>query len=85
MRYKYITTKKIEKDIIVNNSLSLEELQKLVGGNIEFTIHPLDKQLQICLNEEGRLLGLESNFLYGQHVGNIIVGKLVKSEFVGVD
>lgn len=60
---------------------TLEELQALVGGNIETIILASDAVI-IC-NEEGRLLNLPFNcrFLGGDFVGPLIIAGFCGDEF----
>jgi len=48
------------------SDLSLENMQKAVGGYIEIYRH-------FVVNEEGLLIGLPTNPFYRQFVGNVIV------------
>ncbi|MBR5091688.1 MAG: DUF3846 domain-containing protein [Ruminiclostridium sp.] len=51
----------------------LESMQKAVGGLIE--IMQIDRKVNIVLNEEGKLIGLEGNRRVGNHiiVGNFFI------------
>lgn len=67
--------------------LALEKLQELVGGYIEFTDADV-VGLRLCINEEGRLMGLPINARYPHVVGDVILGRDVVTsdgvEFVGI-
>jgi len=52
------------KQVEINNTL--DELQGLVGGNIEF--YPVGKNANAILNEEGKLIGLKGNRLVGNEI-----------------
>lgn len=51
----------------------LDSMQKAVGGLIE--IMQIDRKVNIVLNEEGKLIGLEGNRRVGDHVivGNFFI------------
>jgi hypothetical protein len=53
---------RIEKE--ENSSATLDELQNIVGGYIEIAPvpYPINKELQIIVNEEGAVQGLPQNF-----------------------
>lgn len=57
----YIGVDGEEKVVTPKNGedFTLEELQAYVGGNIE--IVPFGEELEIIVNEEGKLIGLEKN------------------------
>lgn len=61
----------IEKDI----ENTLEALQELVGGWIEFSVY---NNFDIVVNEEGKLMGLEPNLI--NEYNDVLVGTVV---FVG--
>jgi hypothetical protein len=61
----------VEKDI----ENTLEALQELVGGWIEFTAY---NGCDVIVNEEGKLMGLEPNLV--NEYGDVLVGTVV---FVG--
>jgi hypothetical protein len=66
-------------DIITVNRLSLEQLQGLVGGLIEFTdaeyfSKDLPADASLCVNEEGLLLGLPMNKRFPMLAGNVVMG-----------
>lgn len=88
MIYKYHLTTGEVRDIDTHEPLSLERLQKLVGGYIE-RVWEGEPYHSNCLmvNEEGQLLGLPQNPSFPQFVGNIVVGKCIRGEdgdeFVG--
>ena len=62
---------------VTNISSTLKNLQKIVEGPIE-TVKVMEDMVIIC-NEEGKLRGLDANFVCGQ---DIIVGEVA---VVGVD
>ena len=80
IRILVVEPSKEPKQIKVENTL--ENLQKIVGGLIEYV--ELDCNTDIVCNEEGKLLGLELNrklendivagtfFIVGQHNGETI-------------
>lgn len=63
MRYKLVT---VEGKISQKDKMSLEDMQKFVGGYIEYSDN-------IICNEEGLLLGLPKNKVYNRFVGNVII------------
>ena len=67
--------------------LSLEQMQTIVGGPIEFTTATDAKtgeRVALCVNEEGLLKHLRPNpFLHGI-VGNAIRGQMVQGD-EGID
>lgn len=94
MIYKFYEVGKKVRDIVADKPLPLEELQKLVGGYIEFA--PLNNGHTICVNEEGIIKNLPINFAIKQEDtpvdidlglrGNIIEGRVDdEGEFIGVE
>jgi hypothetical protein len=77
---KRVVVKKVgEKPVACDVELTLREMQKAVGGYIEF--YPLDKGVYIVVNEEGKLEGLLPNLEYETPmVYEIFVGDVL---FVG--
>ena len=68
---------------VTNISPTLHNLQKTVGGNIEAVTILGDKGLVMICNEEGKLLGLEKNFIMGTPpFHDVIVGTVI---LCGVD
>lgn len=66
---------------VTNISITLKNLQRIVGGPIE-TVSCGSGTVIIC-NEEGKLLGLEPNFLIGKPpFSDMIVGEAI---VIGVD
>ena len=66
---------------VTNISTRLENLQRIVGGHIE-TVSCGGSSVIIC-NEEGKLLGLQPNFLIGGPLfADMIVGDAI---VIGVD
>lgn len=57
----------------INNTL--ENLQEIVGGHIE-TVR-LTKDAVIVCNEEGKIRGLEKNFIMGRIVPDVFVGTVI--------
>lgn len=60
---------------VTNISVTLENLQKTVGGYIEVVPLTSDCKLLMIVNEEGKLKGLEKNFFCGIDtiVGTVII------------
>lgn len=77
MRVLYKEPGKVPEEREIPNEL--KDLQNLVGGYIE-TVRVADSAVLI-MNEEGKLRGLEPNFILGA-IGDIIVGPVV---IVGTD
>ena len=72
----------------VNMSLTLENLQRYVGGYIEVvrvgTFN--DQEVVFICNEEGKLRGLETNFyLFGDFANDAIKGDVVFLQAKGED
>lgn len=83
MRYLHHKQEGETVEIVADKPLSLERLQKLVGGYIEL-VKLGDRHF--IVNEEGMLLSnLKRNKVVPLFVGDIVEGKQVGSEFVGVD
>lgn len=86
MIYSHITAEGKITPIETEKPLGLEEMQKLVGGWIEFTTVELGTEL--CINEEGRINGSKPNARYPQVYGDVIVGRQMHGpdglEFVGL-
>jgi hypothetical protein len=65
---------------------SLEELQKQVGGYIEYPYYKKlnDKNIAIIVNEEGKLIGLDPciAFVYDNKIIDYAVGNVI---FVGIE
>ena len=56
----------------------LGEYQRLVGGHIEVVTLMPDKGLVMICNEDGKLLGLEKNFIWGTPpFHDVIVGDVI--------
>ena len=55
---------------------TLENLQRTVGGLIEVVPITPDGLVMIC-NEEGKLRGLEKNFVMGMMCKDVIVGDVI--------
>jgi hypothetical protein len=87
MIYQYLTVDGKSTNIETIEPLSLEELQKLVGGYVEFFNHFGEVG---CCNEEGLLKKLPANphFIDKVIVGNVVLGRWKVTEedtiFVGV-
>jgi len=64
---------KLPKKITINNTL--EEKQKLVGGNIEYAYIQDKNDVVLICNEEGKILGLPFNRDIGYDViaGNFLI------------
>ena len=59
-------------------SNSLKNLQNIVGGHIEVVTLMPDKGLVMICNEDGKLLGLEKNFIWGvPPFHDVIVGEVI--------
>ena len=75
MRIKGLLIKPDEIPSLIEFEESLENLQRYVGGNIEI-IQPFeDDDVDVIINEEGKLIELTPNLYYGQHdilCGNVI-------------
>ena len=67
---------------VTNISNTLKNLQNIVGGHIQ--VVPLTGDTVIICNEDGKLQGLDKNFImrYGETIFDIIVGAVA---IVGVD
>jgi Domain of unknown function (DUF3846) len=64
--------------------LELKELQRLVGGYVEAVrLTPTSNIMCMVVNEEGRLDDLPPNPYCPGIVGNVVLGKVLDSEFVG--
>ena len=61
---------------------SLEKLQEVVGGPIEFVRLP-DSAYTACVNEEGKLKGLKPNRSYPMFCGVVILGVMHKGVYMG--
>ena len=61
--------------VIETDNCSLEFLQAQVGGIIQIVPSMFDENLDLIVNDEGKLIGLEPNRWYGDDVifGNILV------------
>jgi hypothetical protein len=81
MIYYYVKAKGILSRVATRRPLPLEKLQQMVGGYIEFVPYG---EGTVCCNEEGRLKGLPKNKLHPAFVGDIIFGRTVGGEFVGL-
>ena len=53
--------------------LELAELQKLVGGYIEFV--EVELGVDFCVNEEGRINGSKRNARYPWVFGDVVIGR----------
>lgn len=74
------------KDIDRKRALSLSEMQKLVGGNIEMVWRGEPyKSHCLIVNEEGKLIGLPVNQKFPQLLGDIIEGLMQKNDKGGYD
>lgn len=73
-----------EKPQLVNISNSLESLQKIVGGFIEIIALTDDEDVDIVINEEGKLNGLPLN-RFITHKGQIIDTLMGDIVIVGAD
>ena len=60
---KYPSSKPISTTHLrgANQKPTLEELQDMVGGNIEIAFHDNDLEVQIIIDEEGKVKGREIN------------------------
>ena len=75
----------------VKMDVSLESLQKAVGGMIE-CVYPFEDRVGIICNEEGKLIGLRPNrFLFGEDgkpydmlCGDFLVVGLSESDFASL-
>jgi phosphosulfolactate synthase (CoM biosynthesis protein A) len=61
--------------------IALEDLQKMVGGYIEFVPYGGGT---VCCNEEGLLKKLPQNKKHPAFVGDIVFGETVNGQFVGL-
>ena len=70
---KVIIVKPFTNPYVATIKGDLESMQKAVGGLIE--IMQIDRNVNIVLNEEGKLIGLEGNRRVGNHVivGNFFI------------
>ena len=74
---------------VTNISVTLKNLQNTVGGMIE--VVPVTDNAVIICNEEGKINGLQPNFLMGFPplqdcvVGDVIVIGIAGEEFVDLD
>ena len=74
MMYRYLMADGTREELDMTNPLSLEMLQNLVGGNIEF-YHPEPySKKTLCINEDGLSLGLKRNPFYPEVVGDVVEG-----------
>lgn len=80
-----IEPRKMPQVITIDNTL--EELQKHVGGYIEFVYLPGWPNVCLVVNEEGRLIGLPPNrYVNGELlVGNILVLGLKNADTTSLD
>lgn len=87
MIYAHIKADGKRIPIEVDKPLSLERLQNLVGGYIEFVPLTLTHDV-LCVNEEGRIKGLPQNAVYPMLYGDVVVGRMLATangdEFVGI-
>ena len=72
MRILYKQPGEDPRSMVIPNELGV--MQQLVGGHIE-TLRISDNVI-LVMNEEGKLLGLESNFYLGA-IGDTIVGPVL--------
>lgn len=79
MIYYYVKANGSLQKVYRRKAISLEDLQKMVGGFIEFA-----NEGTVCCNEEGRLKGLPKNKKHPQFVGDIVFGQTVNGEFIGI-
>jgi len=82
MEYKIYRTDNAVEVRVTKKPLELEEMQKIVGGYIEMLAY--GEELYAVVNEEGRIKRLPQNPFFPEFVGNVILGKLKDSEFVGI-
>jgi hypothetical protein len=73
----YKTDGTIETVVLGKRKVTLDELQKAVGGWIEAV--PGTRARAYC-NEEGRLRGLPLNQVASQRFGQVLVGDVVELE-----
>jgi len=86
MIYELWRTNGEVEEIETDKPLSLEEQQKLVGGYITYVNAKIDKKdIIACINDEGLLQDLPRNELLPDYVGNVVVGRLKRNKFVGLE
>lgn len=88
MQYTQIKSNGEKQLISSSKPLSLEKLQELVGGYIEFATRRIgDTVCTFCINEEGLLMKLPQNKLFPEFVGDVVLGQMKHTsngdEFVG--
>ena len=81
MIYYYVKADGTLERVYRRKEISLEDLQKMVGGYIEFVPYG---DGTVCCNEEGLLKGLPKNKIHPKFVGNIVFGHTVNGQFVGL-
>jgi hypothetical protein len=74
VRVVYVPVGEAPRTIAIDNTL--EALQKLVGGYVQAV--PLADSVDIMCNEEGLVLGLPFNRIYGPHAfhGNFFISRV---------
>ncbi|MDO4501387.1 MAG: DUF3846 domain-containing protein [Erysipelotrichaceae bacterium] len=79
MNIKGILVKAGEQPKIVEFEESLESLQSFVGGYIEMIQLTEDEDVDIVINEEGKLLGLDANriLMRNGQIVDVLVGDLI--------
>ena len=65
-----------------NKTLTLEQMQEVVGGFIELVLSPAARQYFMVVNEEGKLTGLPINYgatalARDEGVNDVIVGDAI--------
>lgn len=86
MQYIWWTTSGAKNIIERKRSLSLAELQKFVGGNIEMVwVGEPYKSYCLIVNEDGKLIGLPVNKKFPQLVGDVIECQVQKNTRGGYD
>jgi len=81
MIYYYVKSDGTLSRVYRRKEIALEDLQKMVGGYIEFVPYGGGT---VCCNEEGLLKGLPKNKRHPKFVGNIVFGQTVDGQFVGL-
>ena len=73
--FKYLVLKPdgSRTEVEMEDKISLEMLQKTVGGYIE--VVKVGKGHVAVINEEGRLKGLKSNAYMPEYCGNIVIAR----------
>lgn len=81
-----VIVKKVSKDPkVIEISDKLEEYQRIVGGYIE--VFPFYEDILCICNEEGKLKGLQPNFMFRNDIicGDVIFISASGPDFVGLN